>query len=202
MGRKGGSGVGWLLLMAVGVGWCSSREAPPPSSERTAIQVAPRTMAEPPREPSQSVVVPKAPEVIAPLAIAPVPAAQTLYTTANVRLREGPTTDAAIVWTAPAGSEVRSVQVDGLWHYVTIAAYTGWMHGDFLAAHRPAQQRTAPSAPAPLVRAPTQSRAGQPVRSPYVGRCDCPYDVARNGSRCGGRSAYSRPGGRSPVCYH
>nr|WP_312795593.1 SOS response-associated peptidase family protein [Tianweitania sp.] len=23
----------------------------------------------------------------------------------------------------------------------------------------------------------------------------------RNGRRCGGRSAYNRPGGRSPVCY-
>jgi len=31
--------------------------------------------------------------------------------------------------------------------------------------------------------------------------CACPDDVARNGSRCGGRSAYSRPGGASPYCY-
>jgi hypothetical protein len=31
--------------------------------------------------------------------------------------------------------------------------------------------------------------------------CACPEDRARNGSRCGGRSAYSRPGGASPKCY-
>jgi len=31
--------------------------------------------------------------------------------------------------------------------------------------------------------------------------CACPYNVARNGSSCGGRSAYSRPGGASPLCY-
>jgi hypothetical protein len=31
--------------------------------------------------------------------------------------------------------------------------------------------------------------------------CACPYNVARNGSICGGRSAYSRPGGASPLCY-
>ncbi|RWK45425.1 MAG: SH3 domain-containing protein, partial [Mesorhizobium sp.] len=31
------------------------------------------------------------------------------------------------------------------------------------------------------------------------GRCDCPYDLMRNGRLCGGRSAYSKPGGRSPV---
>ena len=31
--------------------------------------------------------------------------------------------------------------------------------------------------------------------------CACPDDLARNGSRCGGRSAYSRPGGATPLCY-
>ncbi len=31
--------------------------------------------------------------------------------------------------------------------------------------------------------------------------CACPDDTARNGSACGGRSAYSRPGGASPLCY-
>ena len=37
--------------------------------------------------------------------------------------------------------------------------------------------------------------------SSYSGSCPCPYNVTRNGSRCGGRSAYSRPGGYSPLCY-
>ncbi len=31
--------------------------------------------------------------------------------------------------------------------------------------------------------------------------CACPEDRARNGSRCGKRSAYTRPGGASPRCY-
>ena len=31
--------------------------------------------------------------------------------------------------------------------------------------------------------------------------CGCPYNSARDGSSCGRRSAYSRPGGASPVCY-
>lgn len=35
----------------------------------------------------------------------------------------------------------------------------------------------------------------------YSGNCPCPYNSASNGSRCGGRSAYSRPGGASPLCY-
>ena len=35
----------------------------------------------------------------------------------------------------------------------------------------------------------------------YPGNCPCPYNLARNGSRCGKRSAYSRPGGYAPICY-
>src|ERR1044072_3750141 len=37
--------------------------------------------------------------------------------------------------------------------------------------------------------------------SSYPGSCPCPYNVDRGGRRCGRRSAYSRPGGRSPLCY-
>ncbi len=35
----------------------------------------------------------------------------------------------------------------------------------------------------------------------YPGPCPCPYNVMRNGRPCGTNSAYSKPGGRSPVCY-
>ena len=35
----------------------------------------------------------------------------------------------------------------------------------------------------------------------YPGNCPCPYNTARNGSRCGKRSAYNRAGGYAPLCY-
>ena len=35
----------------------------------------------------------------------------------------------------------------------------------------------------------------------YSGSCPCPFNTMRNGRRCGKRSAYSRPGGKSPICY-
>lgn len=35
----------------------------------------------------------------------------------------------------------------------------------------------------------------------YPGVCACPYNSARNGSSCGRRSAWSKPGGYSPICY-
>jgi len=35
----------------------------------------------------------------------------------------------------------------------------------------------------------------------YPGNCPCPYNRARNGSRCGRRSAYDRAGGEAPLCF-
>lgn len=35
----------------------------------------------------------------------------------------------------------------------------------------------------------------------YAGNCPCPYSTARNGSRCGRRSAHARPGGEAPLCF-
>jgi hypothetical protein len=35
----------------------------------------------------------------------------------------------------------------------------------------------------------------------YTGSCPCPYSTDRAGRRCGGRSAWSRPGGASPLCF-
>lgn len=35
----------------------------------------------------------------------------------------------------------------------------------------------------------------------YPGTCACPYNRARNGSSCGRRSAWSKAGGYSPLCY-
>ena len=37
--------------------------------------------------------------------------------------------------------------------------------------------------------------------SNYSGNCPCPYNRASNGSKCGKRSAWSRPGGADPICY-
>jgi len=35
----------------------------------------------------------------------------------------------------------------------------------------------------------------------YPGSCACPYSRTSNGSKCGKRSAWSKPGGYEPLCY-
>ena len=81
----------------------------------------------------------------------------------------------------------------------------------------PAQRQVIP-APYPEP-APMPKREVEPTRPPglsdaaivaliikaslasYPGNCPCPYNSDRAGRSCGGRSAYSRPGGRSPLCF-
>lgn len=127
-----------------------------------------------------------------------------LFTTTNVRLRASPSTSAAIVRTVPPRTPIESVGHEAGWHKVNVGRDQGWIRQDLLSSTRPALQesREPPSAPAaPLARQAPDRQSGQPLRDPYVGTCDCPYDLMRNGRLCGGRSAYSRPGGRSPSCY-
>lgn len=35
----------------------------------------------------------------------------------------------------------------------------------------------------------------------YSGSCPCPFTKDKAGKNCGARSAYSKPGGASPLCY-
>jgi hypothetical protein len=55
--------------------------------------------------------------------------------------------------------------------------------------------------PAPLTDAGIRQAMIQESIASYPGRCPCPYNSAKNGSSCGGRSAYSRPSGHAPLCY-
>lgn len=75
------------------------------------------------------------------------------------------------------------------------------MHGGYLTA-KPAPAKRV-SAPAAAKVSAAQARKTLINRSIalYSGRCPCPYNVMKNGRRCGGNSAYSRPGGASPLCY-
>jgi len=72
----------------------------------------------------------------------------------------------------------------------------------------PRPQELSPAEPANL-RSPPTVMSDDTIRrtiieqsiARYAGSCPCPYNVDRGGRRCGGRSAYSRPGGASPICY-
>ena len=72
----------------------------------------------------------------------------------------------------------------------------------------PAQQKTQKSAPEVKKKAVTELSTNKVKEALikrshayYSGNCPCPYNTTSRGRRCGKRSAYSRPGGASPLCY-
>lgn len=105
---------------------------------------------------------------------------------------------------ADAIADIRIEQNGGLarncWHM---------LNGEAIALTLPSSQNTNASSAATQESSSNDSLTDQQIRqiliqqsiAAYSGSCACPYNRASNGSRCGGRSAYSRPGGESPLCY-
>lgn len=191
MGRLARS-AGWVVAGMALLGWFgSTRDEPPKPANEPVNLIAPK--------PDRS-VRPPAPSVPrAQPQESSVAVSETLYTTANVKLRADPDGSAPVLDTISKGTEVRAEGERNGWRSVVFARNRGWVSSRYLSRAKPTPSPRPP--PAAAKPPPKESKRGQPVRSPYIGTCDCPYDRMRNGRRCGGNSAYSRPGGRNPICY-
>ena len=155
--------------------------------------------------PQQQAGLPNPPKI----AIAP----EFVYVTGSrVNLRNGPSTATRIVGSFDRRTKLILQETIGDWTKVSGnqggVAKTGWMATRFLSSEPP--KRSAPETkPAKRqVAQPTTrevARARQEIISQsianYSGNCPCPYNRDRANRRCGKRSAWSRPGGRSPICY-
>ena len=212
--RGGNRGVLVLCFIVVGIVWAAlgfpAKYGPSSSSLRaTAPQKAIADRPLPP--PSQTMPVAAYSPPAPPRQSEPVPEpakAWTAYTTSAVKLRARPDGNASVLSTVPLGSAVRAMETNSGWRHVVVAGTEGWVADRYLSNSAPAPKPT-PTAPpqqpaSPLFvarAAPAVAGVGGPFREPYIGRCECPYDLMRNGRRCGGNSAYSRPGGARPSCY-
>ncbi|UJW85107.1 SH3 domain-containing protein [Devosia sp. SL43] len=147
----------------------------------------------------------------APPSEAPAQPSVIRYVTASsLNLRQTPDTTGAKITTLPSGTALQVFESRGQWLRVSAGGgEQGWVHGDFTSTAPPVTPHVAPK---PAQVAPSQIEDSRPrseiVRliiegsvNSYSGSCPCPYNVDRAGRRCGGRSAYSRPGGASPICY-
>lgn len=126
----------------------------------------------------------------------------------SLNVRSGPNTEASVIGSLANGAEVRVFEIDGSWARLSQAGEPiRWVHIDYLSAQRPApppgpqmaivQQPAVPTMPRSQI---VQEIINRSIRG-YSGNCPCPYNYTAAGRRCGGNSAYSRPGGRSPICY-
>ena len=200
------SKAGWIAAAVLALAWYGSAKdrASVPSPER------PAAVRELPAAPPPSAVEKPSVVAIHRPAVEIDPAMQLagaksvpLFAKSRVRLRSQPNTKAPVLLTLETGQRVEGQARDGAWRQVIALNLVGWVHGDYLSEEEPAPPARVVAPPTPIVKrsAKPAPRTGEPLRGAYTGTCDCPYDRMRNGRRCGGNSAYSRPGGREPACY-
>lgn len=132
-----------------------------------------------------------------------------LYVTGNrVNQREGAGTSFRPLGRLNKGARVRYISQSDGWTEIVSSLGKGWMSSQYLSASRPSKPAPVAAKPKRDIAAPTNNeiRAArkaiirQSIAS-YPGNCPCPYNKDRAGRRCGKRSAWSRPGGYSPICY-
>lgn len=121
------------------------------------------------------------------------------YASTELRLRAGPATFYDTYAVLPRGQRIHGAGT-GEWVRVTVPALSlnGYVAGRYLSntcIEGTELSRRSLGADEIATILMSRSRAG------YSGSCPCPYNTDRAGRRCGGRSAYSRPGGASPLCY-
>lgn len=131
---------------------------------------------------------------------------QTMYVDASrLNVRAGPGLSYKQVWTLKQDEAVTVVGYEGEWRRVSGRRYDGWVYGGYLTPARQAPNKTKPQPRAAgNARLSDADIAKLLIRRSialYRGACPCPYNRTKNGRSCGGNSAYSRPGGASPLCY-
>jgi hypothetical protein len=124
----------------------------------------------------------------------------------SLRVRGEPGKSSRQVGSLVRGTRVEVVGHSGDWVRIRDPGtqVTGWAYREYVRSDGTAAIQ-APKAPAVASPGPSdgairralieQSIAG------YPGSCPCPYAADRAGRSCGRRSAYSRAGGYSPLCY-
>jgi uncharacterized protein YgiM (DUF1202 family) len=124
-----------LIVVAIGIGWWSPIEREVPADPVIAAREEPE-QSPPQVEIAAAPPVPSVTDAAPIEAVAEEPEAEipgdVFYTTANVRMRSGPASSFNIVWTAPVGTRVHSIQVDGNWHLVRTGEYEGWMYARYM----------------------------------------------------------------------
>jgi len=128
------------------------------------------------------------------------PQAKQRYTLKRVNLRSCPSTYCDVLVTLPAGQSVIAYRETDGWSMVNVKELnlTGSIYSKLLTKSCIKGNEITRSN---LSRANITKILIARSRSRYSGSCPCPYNSDRASRRCGGRSAYSRPGGASPLCY-
>ncbi len=127
----------------------------------------------------------------------------------RLNVRNGPSKKNKVIWTLKRDQQVTITQRKGVWAKIRGPRFKGWVHSGFLTP------KPSPHSQPKLITKSSPHKRKQPRLTDsaivkilikrsfayYSGNCPCPYNRTARGRRCGRRSAYSRPGGASPLCF-
>ena len=143
----------------------------------------------------------------------PQPVRFVYVTGSSVNIRTSPSSQGQRLGSLPYGTKLHLLDTKGNWSLVSKQTNNGllkgWMYAKYLSASATqTSQTTKKKPPKRTIAAPSGAEITraknaiiQQSIASYQGSCPCPYNRDRAGRRCGKRSAWSRPGGRSPICY-
>lgn len=121
----------------------------------------------------------------------------------NVRNKAGK--HGKVIWTLKRDQQVQVTNREGDWLYIEHSRFRGWVFGTYLTNTPTPKQASIPKKTNKKAAGLSTSRIKKILikrsHAYYPGNCPCPYNITAAGRKCGGRSAWSRPGGREPLCY-
>ncbi|MBD2060670.1 SH3 domain-containing protein [Funiculus sociatus GB2-A5] len=117
----------------------------------------------------------------------------------ELNVRQSNNADAPVIGVLRNGERVTVKYVGLKWFYVSGSSVTGYVSGEYIGDCADTSGQVEPTQ-IPEQASPTPA-VGSPIRDSISGSCQCPYDTDSGGRRCGGRSAYFKPGSEKPVCF-
>lgn len=132
--------------------------------------------------------------------------AKKMYVDASrLNVRNAPTKQGKVIWTLKRDQQVQVTNKDGDWLYIEHSRFNGWVFGTYLTKTPTPKKASVPKKQKKQTTGLSTSRIKKILikrsHAYYPGNCPCPYNITAAGRKCGGRSAWSRPGGREPLCY-
>lgn len=132
---------------------------------------------------------------------------KTMYVDASrLNVRNQPGKQGKVIWTLKRDQQVQVTNRNGDWLFIESSRFKGWVFGTYLTNTPTPKQASVPKKTQKKSTGISTARIKKILikrsHAYYSGNCPCPYNRTSRGHKCGKRSAYSRPGGASPLCYN
>jgi uncharacterized protein YraI len=208
------NGLFWLCVLVGMPLWLFGKSQPERPSQTTTPSISQHEVLAPAPKidiPVPPVVAPRSTKQItaripAEMQVAPTTKEFRFVFGAKVNVRTFPDTTSTKVTTLNQGTKVIVLKESGDWARIQIGETQGFVLKKYLLSKKLLTVTTSPptlkkvAKPSVDVNAIVERIIANSIAS-YSGRCPCPYHTDRAGRSCGRRSAYSRPGGASVICF-